>query len=211
MSEHAGLRARKKERTRQVLSDTAIAMFLADGFDRVSVADIAAAAEVSKPTLFRHFAAKEDLILHRIADHQGEAGRVVRDRRSGETPLAALHRHFRAGLDAREPVTGLCDVPEVLAFHRLVFDTPTVATRVAEYGAADTSALAEALADAVPAPPLAPRLIAAQIIAVQQTLSRNNWAELAAGRTAAEVYPAAVEAADLAFSLLSGGAEVLGY
>jgi tetracycline repressor-like protein len=58
-------------------ADTAISLFLAHGFDRVSVNDIAAAAEVSKPTLFRYFATKEDLVLHRFADHKGEAACVT--------------------------------------------------------------------------------------------------------------------------------------
>ncbi len=40
------LRGRKKARTRQVLSDTAIALFLERGFSGVSVAEVAA-AEVS--------------------------------------------------------------------------------------------------------------------------------------------------------------------
>lgn len=40
------LRGRKKARTRQVLSDTAIALFLERGFAGVSVAEVAA-AEVS--------------------------------------------------------------------------------------------------------------------------------------------------------------------
>jgi len=35
------------------------------------VTDIAATAEASKPTLFRYFPTKEDLVLHRIAHHQG--------------------------------------------------------------------------------------------------------------------------------------------
>ncbi|MFI6325003.1 TetR/AcrR family transcriptional regulator [Nonomuraea sp. NPDC050556] len=200
-----GLRALKKDRTRQLLSDTAIAMFLADGFDQVAVADIAAAAEVSKPTLFRYFASKEDLLLHRFADHQGELARVVHDRAPGQTPLEALHRHFTQGLQERDPVTGLCDHPNVLAFHRLVFDTPSVATRLVEYRTADADALAAELGGA------AGRLIAAQYVVVRQLLARDNWAELAAGRTADEVYPEAVEAADLAFGLLTQGAARLGY
>ncbi|GAA1370795.1 TetR/AcrR family transcriptional regulator [Streptomyces beijiangensis] len=213
MSESAGLRARKKDRTRQVLSDTAIEMFLADGFDRVGVADIAAAAEVSKPTLFRYFASKEDLVLHRFADHQGEAAGVVRARAAGLSPLQALHRHFRAGLDARDPVTGLCDHPQVLAFHRLVFDTPSLAARVTAYAAAETESLAESLAESpgTPSDPLAHSLVAAQFIVVRQALARRNWAELAGGRSAQDVHREAVAAAELAFSLLSDGASSRGY
>jgi len=122
----AGLRARKKAQTRDAIANAAISLFLAHGFDEVSVADIAAAAEVSKPTLFRYFATKEDLVVHRFADHLGEAARVVADRPPGVAPLAALHRHVRDGLDRRDPVTGLNDHPEVLAFHRLVFTTPAL-------------------------------------------------------------------------------------
>ncbi len=60
-SEPVGLRARRRSRTRDAIADAAISLFLARGFDQVSVSDIAAAAEVSKPTLFRYFATKEDL------------------------------------------------------------------------------------------------------------------------------------------------------
>ncbi|MFE3451210.1 TetR/AcrR family transcriptional regulator [Nonomuraea sp. NPDC059194] len=199
------LRDRKKERTRQLLSDTAIAMFLAEGFDRVAVADIAAAAEVSKPTLFRYFPAKEDLVLHRFADHQGELARVVAARDPRETPLRALHRHLRAGLEARDPVTGLCDLPEVLSFHRLVFGTPSLAARLVEYGTADAAALADALGGPTP------RLVAAQVVAVVRVLAQDNVAAVSAGRTADEVFPEAAAAADTAFDLLSHGATSRGY
>ncbi|MEU5592655.1 hypothetical protein [Streptomyces sp. NPDC020298] len=56
-------------------------MFLECGFDRVSVNDIAAPAEIAKPTLC-----------------QGEAARVVRDRRSGIKPVTAVHRHLAGRL-----------------------------------------------------------------------------------------------------------------
>ena len=208
-----GLRERKKERTRKAIADAAIGMFLADGFDRVSTADVAAAVEISKPTLFRYFPTKEDLVVHGFADHLGEAARVVRGREPGETPLTALHRHFRAGLDARNPVTGLCDHPQVLAFHRLVFETPSLAARVAEFGAADVEALAEALREVGPDAPgsLRPRLLATQIIAVQQAMARSNWARIAGGRSADDVHPAAVAEADDAFAVLVDGASQFGY
>src|SRR3954469_18458543 len=129
MTEPAGLRARKKARTHDVIAEVAISRFLARGFYHVSVTDIAAAAEISKPTLFRYFPTKEDLVLHRFADHKGEAARVVSGRRPDVSPMTALHRHFRAGLDHFEPVTGLNDHPEVVAFHRLVFATASLTGR----------------------------------------------------------------------------------
>ncbi|MET7467767.1 TetR family transcriptional regulator [Micromonospora sp. NPDC005211] len=197
MTEPVGLRARKKVRTRDAIADAAISLVLARGFDQVSVSDIAAAAEVSKPTLFRYFATKEDLILHRFADHNGEAARVVRDRQPDIAPVTALHRHFRAGLDRFEPVTGLNDHPEVVAFHRLVFTTPSLAGRLLQYMFDDEDALA-----AVIAPGVRGRLQAAQLIAVQRVLARTNWQKIADGRTARDVQPEAVADADQAFAQL---------
>src|SRR5262245_59595017 len=137
MADQLGLRERKKLRTRDALSAAAITLFLEHGYDRDSVADVAAAAEVSTPTLFKCCASKEDLVLHRIADHQGEAARVVRARDPGEDPLTALHRHFLDGLQRRDPVTGLNDNAEVLGYHDLVFSTPNLAVRVAGFAARD--------------------------------------------------------------------------
>ncbi|MFE9045557.1 TetR/AcrR family transcriptional regulator [Streptomyces sp. NPDC007818] len=197
MSESTGLRARKKERTRDAIGDAAVTLFLERGFDHVSVNDVAAAAEVSKPTLFRYFPTKEDLVLHRFADHQGEAARVVRDRESGIEPVTALHQHFRAGLDRYDPVTGLNDHPEVVAFHRMVFATPSLAARLTRYQIEDEEALADALGAGIRA-----RLLAAQVLAVQRVLARANWQKIADGRTARDVHPEAVSDADQAFDRL---------
>ncbi|MGK4579838.1 TetR/AcrR family transcriptional regulator [Kitasatospora sp. HPMI-4] len=228
MSEAGGLRTLKKERTRQAIADAAIGLFLANGFDRVSVAEIAAAAEVSKPTLFRYFPAKEDLVLHRFSDHQGESGRVVRARRAGEGPLAALRRHFLDRLAERDPVTGLCADPEVLAFRRLVYETPSLSSHLLGFIAADTDALAEALAGAVAgsgggavagavagagggAPELTARLLAAQYLAVHHALAYRNWSRLASGMPLPEAADGAVADAGTAFTLLASGASAYGY
>ena len=200
MIEPTGLRARKMARTHDAIADAAITLFLAHGFDHVSVTDIAATAEVSKPTLFRYFPTKEDLVLHRIADHQGEAARVVRDRQPGVPPVTALHRHFRAGLDRYDPVTGLNDHPEVVAFHRLVFTTPSLAGRLTRYMLDDEEALAGVLGPGIEA-----RLQAAQVLAVQRVLARTNWQKIADGRTARDVHPEAVADAGQAFARLQSG------
>ncbi|EFH31366.1 oxidoreductase [Streptomyces pristinaespiralis ATCC 25486] len=132
-SSGTGLRERKKRLTYRAISDAAVALFLERGFDAVSVAEVAAAADVSKPTLFRYFPTKEDLALHRFADREDEAARVVAARPAGVPPLDALHRHFLDGLARRDPVTGLNDEEGVLAFHRLLYGTPSLVARLHAY------------------------------------------------------------------------------
>lgn len=60
-----GLRERKKRQMRQQISDVATRMFLDRGFDEVTVAEIAAAADVSEKTVFNYFPTKESLLLDR--------------------------------------------------------------------------------------------------------------------------------------------------
>ncbi|WP_436849795.1 TetR family transcriptional regulator [Streptomyces californicus] len=197
-----GLRERKKQLTYQAVSDAAIALFLERGFDKVSVAEVAAAADISKPTLFRYFPAKEDLVLHRFADHEDESARVVAARPAGESPLDALHRHFLDGLDRRDPVTGLCDAPEVLAFMRLLYGTPALVARMYAYQGRSEAALADALGGGLPE-----RLAAGQIVAVLRILALDNWRRIDAGESADEVRVGAARAADAAFAQLRTGLE----
>ncbi|MEU3629681.1 TetR family transcriptional regulator [Streptomyces fradiae] len=202
-----GLRERKKARTYRAISDAAIALFQERGFDRVSVAEVAAAAEVSKPTLFRYFPAKEDLVVHRFADHRDEAARVVAARPEGVGPLEALHRHHLDGLDRRDPVTGLSDEPSVLAFHRLLYGTPSLVARLHAYQGESERALAEALGGtgAPGRPAVAARLAAGQIVAVLRVLAEENWRRVEAGESADRVHPDAVAAAGVAFRQLAEG------
>lgn len=216
MSQPSGLRELKKERTRHTLSHVAISLFLRYGFERVSVAEVAAAAEVSKPTLFRYFPAKEDLALYRFADHQGESSRVVRDRAAGQAPLDALHRHLRGRLRARDPITGLNDQPDVLGFHQLLYGTPSLRSRILEYTERDRRALADALHDTAassqvppsqhePRPALDASLAAGQIMSTRDVLARANYTALAEGLSADERAPVAEAAADRAYTLLRSG------
>ena len=204
----AGLRERKKQRTYGAISDAAIALFLDKGFDAVSVTDIAEAAEVSKPTLFRYFAAKEDMALHRFADHEDEAARVVRARPAATAPLTSLEEHFLAGLDARDPVTGLCDHPDVLAFHRLLYGTPSLVARMDLYKTRSEAHLAGALEEAAPDTEhgaLTARLAAGQILVAQRVLATDNWRRISGGASADDVHTTARAEARHAFGLLRSG------
>ncbi|MDH6628458.1 AcrR family transcriptional regulator [Streptomyces sp. LBL] len=196
MSE-AGLRERKKQRMYEVVSEVAIGLFLEKGFDAVSVAEVAAAAEISKPTLFRYFPAKEDLVLHRFADHEDEAARVVV---GAASPLGALRRHFLDGLERGDPITGLNDHPQVRAFYALLYGTPALVARLYAYLERSEAALAEALGGDLQA-----RLAAGQIIAVQRILAQENWRRITGGERVADVRADALAAAEGAFERLASG------
>ncbi|WP_371619025.1 TetR family transcriptional regulator [Streptomyces sp. NBC_00454] len=199
-----GLRESKKLRTRRQLAATALELFLERGFDAVSVADVAAAAEVSKPTLFRYYPSKEDLLLDRFADHQDEAARIVRDRPAGQTPVAAVRAQFLAALAERDPITGLCDHPDVLAFQRLLYSTASLESRLAHYTGREVELLAAVL-EAEAADPLTARLAAMHLVATRHELGRENWRRLDSGQSADEAHPAAAAEAERAFAMLADG------
>jgi AcrR family transcriptional regulator len=75
-----GLRERKKRQVRQRISDVATAMFLVHGFDNVTVAQIAAAAEVSQQTVFNYFTTKESMFFDRTGPMIDAVADAVRER-----------------------------------------------------------------------------------------------------------------------------------
>ena len=61
-----GRRERKRQQLLDHLADTAWALFEADGYEAVTMERIAAAADVAKATLYKHFPVKEALLRHRF-------------------------------------------------------------------------------------------------------------------------------------------------
>lgn len=68
-----GLREVKRERTRRLIADKAIELFVDHGFGRTTVEQIAAAAEVGPSTLYRYFPTKETLVLEFVDECLAEA------------------------------------------------------------------------------------------------------------------------------------------
>ena len=92
MGAELGLRERKKLRTRQLIAETAVRMFVERGFDAVPVAAVARAAEVSEATVFNYFPTKEDLVYQGMEAFEDELLASVRDRPAGESIVTATTR-----------------------------------------------------------------------------------------------------------------------
>src|SRR2546427_11520814 len=99
MASVPGLRERKKQQTRQQIFDAASKLSEAKGFDRVSVAEIARAADVSEVTVFNYFPTKEDLYYGGMQFFEEELIESVRGRPQGEAALKAFRRKLLAGAD----------------------------------------------------------------------------------------------------------------
>jgi AcrR family transcriptional regulator len=62
-SQTAGLRERKKARTRATIQSHALQLFREQGYDATTIEQIIDAAEISETTFFRYFPTKEDVVL----------------------------------------------------------------------------------------------------------------------------------------------------
>jgi AcrR family transcriptional regulator len=142
-----GLRELKKERTRQLIADTAWRLFADRGFDRVSVAEVAREAEVSEATVFNYFRTKEDMFYFRFEAFESRLIEAVRDRASGEPVLAAVRRHLLqpGGLLAQVAAGDREALARLRTVNRVIAASPALLARERRAIARATDALAELL------------------------------------------------------------------
>ena len=184
MSAQPGLRERKKEQTRQAISEAAWRLFAERGFDAVTVAEIARAADVSEGTVFNYFPAKEDLFYGQMESFETALVDAVRDRPAGESALAAFRRFV---LDR---AVGLDERAEVIAkAARIITASPTLQAREREVVESSTRSLAELLAaEAGPrGSDVEAWAVASSLMGVQRGLVRRVRANVLAGMRGAEL------------------------
>ncbi|MFD9208211.1 TetR/AcrR family transcriptional regulator [Streptomyces sioyaensis] len=204
-----GLRERKKRQTRQYISDVATGLFLERGFDAVTIAEIAGAAEVSVNTVYNYFPAKEDLFFDRSKGVADRLSRFVRGRAAGESAAVAVLRELREEVEAVSPRVGLIEGYE--RFMRVVHDAPTLKARLWYLQQEVHDNLEVTLREEAGAPaddPL-PGLMAGQINWVHQSLMHWIAQAMLAGRKPAEASREALVLLDEMADLL--GEKVLNY
>jgi AcrR family transcriptional regulator len=161
-------RERKKQQTRQAISDVATALFMDRGFDAVTVAEVARAADVAVQTVFNHFPTKEDLFFDESGWWKGPAQAIL-EAPDETDPVDALERHYLDETRARLEVGHLATWKQ---FNRTIENSPALLARRRLHAAQLETLLAEALYERG-FEPLKSRLIAAQYAAAQKVLEEE--------------------------------------
>lgn len=161
-----GRRAVKKLETRQRIADEATSLFLAHGFDSVTLEDVAAAAQVSKMTVFNYFSRKEDLFLDRQDDlNMAPLREAIRLRPAGQGPVAALRALFDEYRAQQHPFTQVNR--RTADWWRFIAMSPSLQARLRELHDEAAEGLAAELDG--PIPRASARLAAGLIVLTMQT------------------------------------------
>jgi AcrR family transcriptional regulator len=199
-----GLRERKKAQTRQAIAEAARRLFGERGFEAVTVAEVARAADVSEGTVFNYFPAKEDLFYSGMVAFEAELVDAVGAREPGESALAAFRR-FVLGRADRLAEDDAADVISWSA--RVVAASPALQAREREIVAHYTAALAALLAGETGASleDVEPWAVATALMGVQRALVAYVRASVLAGRRGPELMDGMRAQAERAFGRLERG------
>ncbi|MGR0320796.1 TetR/AcrR family transcriptional regulator [Agromyces sp. ZXT2-3] len=156
-------------RTRQRLIDAGLELIERQGYDETPVSEIAAAAGVTEMTFFRHFAAKEQLVLEDPYDPILAEG--IGDEPRELPPLQRAARGIRSAWRAL-PVT---EHPEIRLRVRIASRTPSLRGAMWRSTGNTESAIVERLV-ADGAPPFEARVAASAVIAALVT-GTYAWAD----------------------------------
>ena len=171
----AGLRERKKARTRASLREHALRLFREKGYQNTTVEQIAAAAEVSPSTFFRYFPTKEDLVLQDDMDTRMIAAFEAQP--PGLGPIAAVRAATRQMLTSY----GEADMDLLRETTRLTVTVPEIRARAMDEFARTITVVAEAVAKRAGRSPddLAVRAVAGAIVGVimSVTMPWEGWSE----------------------------------
>lgn len=140
MQDTSGLRDRKRLETRARIQDAAITLFLAEGFDAVTLDQVAEAAGVSRRSLFNYFTSKEEMVLSAKADLVALIRSAI-PKRPRDEPLLVMAEN--ALLD----IAPHFDDDRARATARMIHQTPSLRAWDAAKHEQLEIALAEALAE----------------------------------------------------------------
>ena len=194
----SGLRERRKQETRQLISDIATQLFVERGFDEVTIAQVADAAGVAKMTVTNYFPRKEDLVFDRAEAIERHLADVIAARAPGESMLAAIRRDYAEAVARADVTLGLSSP----GFAGMILSSPVLVSRVREMLDRRERALGDAIAAETGTDTPQQRLVAALLSSVHRVLAAEATERSLAGQSREEICAVLAGAATRAFDLL---------
>jgi AcrR family transcriptional regulator len=204
MENQPGLRERKKQQTRRLIFETASRLFAARGFDAVTVAEVARAADVSEMTVFNYFPTKEDLCFAGMEFFEERLLDAVRGRAEGVSAPAAFGRLIIEGCSRLAAEENAEVIAKAAA---LIGGSPALQAREREIVARYTQRLAELLATETGARPGDVELqgVASALMGAHRALVAYVRSSVLTGRRGPKLAADARSQARRAFARLDSG------
>jgi AcrR family transcriptional regulator len=203
-AQQPGLRERKKQRTRELIAETARKLFAERGFEEVTVAEIARAADVAETTVFNYFPTKEDLVYWRLEFFEAALLGAIRERAPGESALAAFARFVleqRGLLAERDPEAR----EQLAAVTRMIASSPALRAREQQVYARYTESLAALLADEAGDTSIEPWVAANAMMGVHRALVDYTRERVIAGERSPRLARDVRAQGERALALLEAG------
>jgi AcrR family transcriptional regulator len=202
MTTDLGLRERKKERTRQLIADTARRLFAERGFDKVTVTEIAREADVAPATVYNYFPTKEDLFYSRLEAFEDELLSAIRTRSAGQSVLDA----FAGFLLAQEGVLAMrAPEAQIQTITRVITESPALLARERQVFDAYARDLAGLLAEEADEDRIVCQVVANTLLGLHRALIDYVREQALAGTPAARIRRGVRKEAERAIARLERG------
>ena len=198
-----GLRETKKLHMRRELADQAMRLFVERGFDKVTVADVAAAANVSQKTVYNYFPTKEDLFFDEVPAREAAIVEAIRGRDPDESILGALWR-LQVGECTR------LSSPGFATFARIIEESSALQAKELEVMAHFSQVLATAIETEVGVDARDARIAAGLLVSVHRQFFRAARQQALSGRHGAAAARRLRGDLERAYTLLEHGLGDLG-
>jgi AcrR family transcriptional regulator len=167
----SGHRERKKQRTREQIIKGAFELFRERGFHDTTIADIAAAAEISPRTFFAYFPSKEAVVFHNFDSILASVQASIGDRRDGQSTIDTLRGWVGVELSPDQRIRD-----EEALRQRMCREDPGLAAFQQHNQAKFQDVLRLGVAKDLGEPPdsLRPKLVAAAIMAALVAIGEGN-------------------------------------
>jgi AcrR family transcriptional regulator len=166
-----------------LIRDVARELFNERGFERVSIAEIARAAEISEATVFNYFPSKEDLVYDALEAFENEMLAAISERARGQSILDAFGEFILKPRGFLGPDVDDARAAEIVARIRMIAASPALLAREQQIFSRYTDALATLIASETRAAPtdLRPRVAATALIGVHRALVAYVREQVVAG------------------------------